>query len=372
MPCSPLMSEHEAPANPAKPRVLFADSSRLMRRSAERILGQDYSLVLAESLEQAWISIQDDPLIQVVFCDLLGSDGNADLSLVEHVRNAPNRRIRETPIVLMIDDDAEENLREQALKLGVSDFIDKPFRPSELQARARAHATTSESIQRLRQLEQQHNRDQETGLGNRRYFFERLAQSLSFARRHQQALSLVHVHLEGLEEARQRLDSESIAKRVSELGRALAAAIRHEDTVYRTGPETFSFILPGTGADGAETVRCRLAPELDALGLLEGSSGLKVAARFIVQSPNLDPEEPLLQTVRDIRGSMGELQMKADPLAPGPAPATTNDLDELIDLARRGDHAALQRRLPEVLDRLRPLLELAGELEQMGRDSKGD
>lgn len=361
------MTQADPNSQPPKPKVLFADSSRLMRRSAERILGDEFSIVLASNLEQAWVELQNDSLIQVVFCDLAGADSRPDLSLIEHMHNSGSRRIRETSIVLMLDEDEDERIREQALQLGVSDFITKPFRPSELKARARALANKSESIQRLRELQKQHNKDAETGLGNRRYFFERLAQALSFARRHGQALSLVHVHLDGLDQARQRPDSPALP--IAELGRVLGDAIRHEDTVYRTGPETFSFILPGTGADGAETVRCRLAPELDGLGMLNSGGELGVQSRFIVQSPSMDEEEPLVETVRQIRTSMGSLPVRP---AEEPTSPTTpaSELDELIELARHGDHEALQRRLPEVLERLKPLLELAAELEHL-RDPNG-
>lgn len=364
------MNLPDPPPKLERPRLLFADSSRLMRRAAERILGSEFSITLAEDLEQAWIALQEDALIQLVFCDLTGRDGQPELTLIENIRTAGSRRVRETPVVMMIDDDPDnarnDTLRDQALKLGVTDFITKPFRPSELIARARTHASIGESIQRLSALEKQHNKDAETGLGNRRYFFERLAQALSFAKRHQQALSLVHVHLDGLAEVCERHEDDQMQGRLAKLGRVLARAVRHEDTVYRTGPETFSFVLPGTDAEGAEIVRCRLAPELDGMGLLDGSS-MNVKSRFVVQSPPLDPEEPLVVSLRQIREGMGGLPFRhaiKTPPATSP-PAATSELDELIELARRGDQQALKERLPEMLSRLRPLLELAGELEQL-------
>lgn len=367
------MKLSEPSSAPSKPRVLFADSSRLMRKAAERILGKEFSITLAADLEQAWITLQDDALIQIVFCDLIGRDRQPDLTLVENIRSAGSRRIRETPIVMMVDDDQDdeheneqaESLRDRALKLGVADFITKPFRPSELIARARTHASMNESIQRLDELERQHNKDTETGLGNRRYFFERLAQALSFAKRHQQDLSLVHVHLDRLAEASEKNDDESTRERLARLSKVLARAVRHEDTVYRTGPETFSFILPGTSAEGADTVRCRLAPELDGMGMLDGGSGSGVSSRFVVQSPSLDPDEPLVVSLREVREGLGGLPVsQATGFKPATAkPTATSELDELIELARRGDHKALQKRLPEVLSRLRPLLELAGEME---------
>jgi two-component system, cell cycle response regulator len=363
------MTAASSTSSTPRPRVLFADGSSLMRKAAIRILGAEFDVVLAENLEQAWVALQDDELVQAVFCDLSRDDRTPDLTLIEHIRSAGSRRIRETPIVLMTDDDHDESVRERALDLGVNDFIARPFRPSELIARARSHATANESIQRLRQLESRHDKDDATGLGNRRYFFERLGQALSFARRHQQPLSLVHVHLDGLSQPCEQLDQRQVGERMAKLGRVLGRSIRHEDTVYRTGPETFSFILPGTDAAGAETVRCRLLPELDAMGMLDASRTPPVQGRFIVQSPNLDPDEPLVVSLRQIRESMGNKLVSGEPKQQTGAAVTSRELDELFELARHGDGEALCQRLPEVLDRLRPLLELASEPGKLNPDS---
>jgi len=348
------------PGDASRPCLLFVDRSRLMRLSAERILGHEFRVVLAENAELGWIKLMDDPLIQVVFHDLVGPDHEIDFSLLERVRQSENRRVRDTPVVVLTDDDDSEEHRAEALSKGATDFIDKPFRPSELVARARALATTSEAAQRLRLMQRRHNRDAETELGNRRYFFERLAQALSFAKRQRQPLSLVHVHLAGLAQA---FEPGQRVQRLAQLGRILGRAVRQEDTVYRTGPETFSFILPGTPADGAEAVRCRLAPELDGLGLMGHTAGHHPIARFIVQTPELGDEESMVECLRRIREGMGPVLVSpADPAPRGARPpASADDLETLLEMARHGDADQLKAHLPEILDRLKPLLDLASQ-----------
>ncbi len=343
-------------------RMLFVDRSQLMRKAADRILGDEFRVQLAEDTQTAWIILQDDPLIQVVFYDQDSSEDSDGLELLKRIRSCESRRVRSTPVVIITDDDDSEAFRQRALNAGATDFIDKPFRPSELLARARAHASTAEAVQRLRLMQRRQNKDGETGLGNRRYFFERLAQALSFARRHHQPLSLVHIHLDGLNAALKPRDPVFRRARLARLGRMLHRAIRQEDTVYRTGPETFSFILPGTNDAGAEAVRCRLVPELDGMGMLDAAGELGISARFIVQSPRIDEDEGVLEALRRIREGMGTLLIERDSLKKDEPEHHPDDIDSLLELARHGDMEQLREHLPEVLAKLKPLLELANQL----------
>ncbi len=349
-----------------------------MRRSAVRILGREFDVSLAVDMEGAWARLLEDPLIQVVFSDLVDKQGQEDLTLLERTRSSASRRVRETPVVVIIDDDDSDQHRENALAAGATDFIDKPFRPAELLARARAHATHADAVRRLRLLKSGNNSDQYTGLGNRRYFFERLAQALSFARRHKQALSLVHVHIDGLARALAELPDSQSSQRLAELGRALSRAVRREDTVYRTGPETFSFILPGTSAEGADVVRYRLIPELDTLGLLDGRTGLEVNSRFDVQAPELGPDESVVECLRRVRRDMGAVLVDSPdaslPEPPDSAPQKATgtaglDLDTLLEKARRGELEEIRQHLPDLMARLKPLLDMAAD-GQRSTDSK--
>lgn len=361
-------------AKQPRPRLLFVDHSKLMRKAADRILGGEFRVLLAEDARTAWVTLLDDPLIQVVFYDQIISEGQDDLELLKRIRGSESRRARATPVVIITDDDDSEAYRQRALQAGATDFIDKPFRPSELLARARAHATTAEAIKRLRLLHRRQNKDGETGLGNRRYFFERLAEALSFARRQHLALSLVHIHLDGLGKALKQRDRLFRKARMARLGRMLHRAIRQEDTVYRTGPETFSFVLPGTNEAGAEAVRCRLVPELDSMGMLSDHGDLNVTARFIVQVPRIDQDESVLEALRRIREGMGALLVEHEPMHREEHDEHHDDIDMLLEMARHGDMDQVREHLPEVLARLRPLLELANQLENMksnpGPDSR--
>ncbi len=370
------MSRPSSPPNALpRPHLLFVEHSRLIRKAAERILGKEFEVVLSETCEAAWTTLLDNPLIQVIFVNL---DESAPQSqpgpdLLERIRTTSSRRISETPVVVITGDQVSESRREEWLDRGVTDFIEKPFRPSELLARARTHASGAVALERLKLLQLQHNRDGETGLGNRRYFFERLGQAISFSHRHELPLSLVHMHLDGLAGTLQNMERPMRLGRMVRFGRMLGRAVRQEDTVYRTGPETFSFILPNTDANGAEAVRCRLVPELDALGMLDGGDLTEISTRFHVEEVHSEHEEPVSDVVRRIRQNMGALLIiPSEEITPTGADALlaspSDHLESLLELVEQGEAEQLKAVLPEIFARLKPLLSLAESMHEKNQD----
>lgn len=336
---------------PARPRVLFVDDSRLMRACATRILGQDFDLLLAESAEQAWELLETDRDIQAVFSDLFMT-GKSGLDLLEQMRSSDRRELADMPMVLITGEEDGEKRRRHALGLGATDFISKPFQASELVARARAYARTGESSRRLRLLEQAHHVDTDSGLGNRRYLEERLIQAMSFAHRHRQPLAMMHLKLDGLADLLEDLGSRHAARALGRIGETLSRRIRREDTVFRSGEESFTFLLPATTAEGAETLKSRFLPDLDELGLGTDEATLAVRPGFIVQVPPAPNGRDAAQIIDE--GLAG----KAVPVQPSTSEASLPDLEQALRMIERGDGHQLQPFLAQLKQRLGPLNEL--------------
>ncbi len=51
----------------ARPRLLLADDTKVVRVSGSRILSEDFDVVLAEHGEEAWDLVRSDASIQAVF-----------------------------------------------------------------------------------------------------------------------------------------------------------------------------------------------------------------------------------------------------------------------------------------------------------------
>ncbi|MDZ7790240.1 MAG: diguanylate cyclase [Xanthomonadales bacterium] len=347
-------------SNSTRPRLLFVDDSRLMRACATRILGEQFDLLLAESAEKAWNLLQHDSSIVAVFSDL-HMDGKSGFDLLQQIRQSERPHLVDLPVVLITGEEDGETRRKHALMLGATDFISKPFQSSELMARASAYAQTSRSAKRLRLLEQDHHIDPQTGLGNRRYCEERLMQAMSFAHRHQQPLVLMHLRLDGLSALLDDMGDPHAGRALKRIGDTLRRRIRREDTAFRTEPETFTFLLAATDAEGAKKLQRRFMPDLDELGLCPDDEALAVEAGFIVQTPPQLNGHDGSQILEE--GLSGE----ATPVDAQAASESTPGIEQALRMIERGQAERVRPHLPALAQRLGPLLDLLGETGEVGR-----
>ena len=176
----------------SRARLLVVDDSKLMRKAATKMLGDEFDIVLAEDGQQAWIQLESDPTIQVLFTDLNMPvcDG---YELLARVRGSGDADVQTMPVIVMTGAENDEDARMRALQAGATDFITKPFTTTDLLARARAHVSHRKKTQ---QLEAQTTLDALTGLANRAGFLQRLQQDLAYARRHLQAMCVVRIELD--------------------------------------------------------------------------------------------------------------------------------------------------------------------------------
>jgi diguanylate cyclase (GGDEF)-like protein len=97
-----------------------------------------------------------------------------------------------------------------------------------------------------------------TGVRNRRSIDEYLTESLSAARRHDLALSLLVIDVDHFKTFNDRLGHQAGDAILAHTARVLAGALRTEDALGRWGGEEFLAVLPGTDEEGALSVTERL------------------------------------------------------------------------------------------------------------------
>ncbi|AKS42862.1 GGDEF domain-containing response regulator [Wenzhouxiangella marina] len=327
--------------------ILFVDDSKLIRLAAQRILEPHFELLLAGNAEDALRQLEARSDVQVVFTDI-NLPGMSGYQLIGRLRKDPNDRRAGLPIVAMTGVENQESERQKALELGASDFLGKPFRHSELLARTWTHVRSQLLRRQVQALESNPHRDPRTGLASRDDCIERVAQALSFARRHAQAVSLVTLHLDGLCALADELGEPFAGQAWWRLGRLLKESIRREDTVYRIGPESFCFLLPATEAHGAAILRDRFIPNLEALGLDAEGGVLDVRCRFLIASPDprLDHD---LEALIDGEPEPRRAAARTDPRL---------SLDEVLESLERGERDQLKPHVEELRQRLEPLLAL--------------
>lgn len=245
-------------ASASKPRVLVVDDSRLIQKAIRKMLEHEFDVAAADDGVEAWAIIEVDPAIQVVFSDLdmPRMDG---FELLRTIRAATDTRVQELPVIIVTGARDDDAARREALELGATDFITKPFASTDLVARARAHA----SHQRLtRELRAQTTLDALTGLLNRAGFLQRLQQDISYARRHQQALSLLRLEIDDLRGLFLRHGKEAAERLLTHVAALLRANIRTEDSAARIGLGGFALSLPAVTAEAAQGLLQRLREEV--------------------------------------------------------------------------------------------------------------
>lgn len=260
------------------PRILFVDDSRLMRFAGKRFLGGDYDVVIAENGREAWEHIQNDENIRVVFTDLIMPEVDGH-ELIRRARNSSDVRIRDLPILVITGTDEEEE-RRRALRDGATDLIPKPFSNTDLTEPARLHTRS------LPQLSERNGHESlpsnvEDKPGQ---CIARIDQALSFHRRHHLELALIHVRLDNHEDIERELGGSWADSALRHVGRTLAREVRKEDTVCRSGENTFSIILMATHSSGAKVLSDRLRRHLCAADVKFPGRQLQLAVSFSVQA----------------------------------------------------------------------------------------
>src|SRR5512134_947583 len=114
----------------AKPRILLVDDSPAYRRVIQTMLGNKYEFLMAESAEDALARVRTfNP--DLVISDLVmpGIDG---YELCRRLRAEPT--LQHVPIIMLTSKTGDES-RITGLEVGADDYLFKPIRPRELNAR---------------------------------------------------------------------------------------------------------------------------------------------------------------------------------------------------------------------------------------------
>lgn len=372
----------------ARARILLVDDSKLMRKAAVKMLGDDYDIVTADDGMEAWATLEADQTIQVVFTDLNmpRMDG---YELLAKVRGSEDPGVQSLPVIVVTGAENDEAARMKALDMGATDFIGKPFTASDLIARARAHSTHQRVT---RALQSQVTLDALTGLANRAGFQDRLQQDIAYARRHQQPLSLMLLEIEDFRRFFLHHGREAADAVLLQLAKLVRGRVRKEDTAGRVGLGAIAISLPGgqeAGIQGlVDWLRTQLAanpprvegeprpvqllaavmsPLLDPnMGAVEALDALPArlqaadAAAEAAPGPVAAPIQPA--PMQDIVPAPAPAPVAPEPVAAAPAPvaAEAASVDAALEQLGQGRAAEVVPQLPQLVLRLLPLLRLLG------------
>lgn len=342
------MSEQAADS---KPRVLMVDDSKVIRMAANKILGKDYDVVVAADGEEGWKKLLDDHSIHVVFTDLMMPvlDG---LGLLDRIRTAEDPGIQNLPVIMVTGADNSEELREDALKKGATDFLQKPFNSIDLQARARAHCNYQREALALKK---QITVDALTGLNNQPSFIEQLTKDLAFAHRHRQSVAIVIADMPDFKSFFMQNGKGAAEAALSQAARLVRECIRTEDTASRYNLSTLALSLPSTPSEGALKLVEKLQAALKNHPLQVNGRSLPVKWRFSVHLPDITPESDAQTEVQAAIAKLG-LAAVAAQAATKPTPIS---IDKALAMITRGQAELVAAHIPRLLQEIIPLLQQA-------------
>jgi diguanylate cyclase (GGDEF)-like protein len=206
-----------------------------------------------------------------------------DIELCRRIRS--HEPLRTVPVI-MVTDIADTATLEGAFAAGVNDYLVKPVRTIELLARVRAalrlkkemdicKARERELLALTRQLEQANrelqavtNIDGLTGVGNRRYFNERIRDEWRRASRECSSIGLIMIDIDAFKSFNDSFGHQRGDECLWQVAQALNGVLnRAGDFVVRYGGEEFAVVLANTTIAGTGSVAEKLRAAVAALGI---------------------------------------------------------------------------------------------------------
>jgi len=130
-------------------------------------------------------------------------------------------------------------------------------------------------------LSERAERDELTGLANRRALDDRLREEIDRARRYGTHLTLVLIDLDDFKHVNDRYGHQCGDDVLRVVGALLSRSVRELDLAARYGGEEFALVLPGTVADGARRVAEKIRATVGAVEIPAPSAErIRVTASF--------------------------------------------------------------------------------------------
>jgi two-component system cell cycle response regulator len=250
-----------------------------------------------DTFEEALVRVRggDYDLI-VVSLGMRGFDG---LRLCSQLRSLPEGR--NVPILVVVSDGDRRKLN-QALEMGVNDYLTRPVDKNELVARVRTQLRKKLYSDRLR-----HNvqlslemaiTDQLTGLHNRRYMARHLDNLLAQARKSGKPLAYVMMDIDFFKLVNDTHGHDIGDEVLREFARRIAANVRGIDLAGRFGGEEFVVVMPDTDIAYAYAVAERLRKSIETtpieISRAPGKLGITISIGIAAAESESDSAEDLL------------------------------------------------------------------------------
>ncbi len=231
-------------------------------------------------------------------------NNNEGLSFCGQLRSSPDTR--DVPLLMVVEEDDQEQLV-KGLDIGVNDYIMRPIDPHELVARARTQVQRKRYADQLR-LNYQRSlesavTDSLTGLFNRRYMSNHLANLVSQAQATNKPLSLLLLDLDFFKEVNDTHGHDVGDEVLCQFAERMKLNLRGVDLAARYGGEEFVVVMPDTSLETslqvAERLRRHVCDEAFEVSTSEGELSVSVSIGTAAMLNESDNAERMLKRADD-------------------------------------------------------------------------
>lgn len=367
-PAIDLSPDHEACT------VLVADDSATIRASLVRTMPSDITVIEATDGEQAWELLQSTPDIRLLISDLDMPILNG-YELVDRIRQSGEPRLVNLPVIILTASE-DTQIKSRAFIAGANDFVPKKFDKVELLARVRVHQKLAQTIAELEasreNLRKQADRDELTGILNRRSFFGKVRELQALMQRHNEELSVLMLDLDHFKTVNDNFGHPAGDKVLKEAAAIFLDKIRDGDLLARLGGEEFIIAAPYAGLMAALVLGERIRKAIETHRFTYNGKEIPVTVSVGIstaeghQASNLDDTITQADKRLYIAKNKGRNRVCASDTNERLVELVTNHpvrpkVDAALQMLEHGKEENLFPHLSYLLMKLMPLLKLANK-----------
>jgi|APLak6261674355_1056100.scaffolds.fasta_scaffold00414_4 diguanylate cyclase (GGDEF)-like protein len=242
-------------------RILIVDDERINRKVLTDLLQDDHRIIVAKNGAQALKRVESDPHIDLILLDVMMPDMDGYEVLEQLKRSDKTKDIMVVFITALTSLDDEE----RGLRMGATDYIGKPFRPSIVKARVENYL---QIVRQRKLLENLAGTDGLTEICNRRRFDELLELEWRRCERNGLPLSLVMVDVDYFKSFNDHYGHAHGDQVLKSIAKMLSWNLhRPADLAARYGGEEFVLLFPDTDTEGAISQAERIREAIEALSI---------------------------------------------------------------------------------------------------------
>ncbi|MBE0363619.1 hypothetical protein PULV_a1088 [Pseudoalteromonas ulvae UL12] len=212
------------------------DDFYLVRQMLAKDLRKTYELLHAQSLEEAQLTLEHaKPDLILLDLGLEQTQGLQTLTALQE-------QSTDLPVIVFTGVD-DEDLGEQAIKMGAEDYLPKAQANSAILSRAISYAVERHSL--LTKIQQQAWVDTLTGLANRPALFQYLTTQINNSNRNKQSITVVMIDLDGFKAINDKFGHQAGDDVLITIANRLEEHKRVNDFVARLGGDEFIWVLIG-------------------------------------------------------------------------------------------------------------------------------